>query len=115
MLLYLWKGVNEVKNVRADAKKTFEQEVDWKKFNKVMSNVREYVKFGKDDEPNKYGETKKMIAISDIVESEKEPREADFEWMTEDIMYYCYCLRNYLDCKEAKGGKKPVIVHYIND
>jgi hypothetical protein len=93
----------------------FEQEVDWERFDDVMSNVREYVKFGKDDKPNKYGETKKMIAISDIVEGEKEPREADFEWTQEDIMYYYYCLRNYLDCKEAKGGQKPVIVHYIND
>ncbi len=104
-----------MKKASSDVAKSFEQEINWGRFNEVMHNIEKLVRFGKDDKPNKYGETKKMIAISDIVEGEKEPREADFEWSQEDIMYYYYCLRNYLDCKEANGGKKPVIVHYFND
>lgn len=88
---------------------------NWDRYEEVMGNAPEFVRFGEDDKPNKYGDTKKMLAIYDIVENEKDPDEADFEWDDPSIMFYLYNLRNYLDAKEACGGKKPVIVHYIND
>ncbi len=80
-----------------------------------MENVEQYVRFGEDDVPNKYGDTRKMLAIMKIVEDEQDPDDADFEWTEEDLMYYWYNQENYLETKKAHGGKKPVIVHYIND
>ena len=88
---------------------------NWDRYSDVMQNVEKFVKFGKDDKPNRYGVTRKMSAIHDIVENEKDPDDADFKWSDEDKMYYWYYLDFYNEAKKAHGGNKPVVVHYIND
>ena len=73
------------------------------------------VQFNKRDKPNKYGETRKMIAINDLVESEKTLEDAWFELNEEDKEYYESKKWMYDLLKEANGGKKPIILHYFNE
>ena len=80
-----------------------------------MDHAIELIRSDKDDEPNKYGETKKMCSISFLVENEKDLDEADFEMNDDDEIYYFDTLIMYEGMKKARGEIKPVIVHYIND
>lgn len=88
---------------------------NWDNYGDVMMDTDKYVRYGDDDKPNKYGYTKKMLDILDIVDGEKDPDKADFDWDDASLMYYWFNQNEYLDAKKEHGGKKPVIVHYIND
>ena len=58
---------------------------------------------------------KKMGAISGLVENGMDFNDADFETSDDDWIYYLCEKAEYDAIKEAHGGKKPVVVHYIND
>lgn len=81
----------------------------------VVENATDVIRFNEDDEPNKYGETDKMSAIMWLVENEKDFEDADFETNDDDWVYYLWYKSMYDDMVKARGGKKPVIVHYFND
>jgi len=51
----------------------------------------------------------------ELVEAEKKIWEADFDVDDYDIIYFIISWCDYQEMKKASGGKKPVIVHYIND
>ena len=89
--------------------------IDKSRVQYVMDHADKLIRFGKDDEPNKYGMTKKMLAISDLVENEKDLDDANFDVNGDDEIYYYTTLMFYEDAKKANGDKKPVICHYIND
>lgn len=81
----------------------------------VMENAAKIIRFGEDDKPNKYGETEKMAALNALVENGKDFEDADFETNDDDWIYYAWNKSMYDDMVKANGGKKPVVVHYIND
>ena len=80
-----------------------------------MEECAEKVRYGKDDEPDKYGYTKKMLAILDLIEHDKTLDDADFEPTKDDINYYE--LEKAFDemGKEMNGGKRKHKVRFIND
>lgn len=81
----------------------------------VMENAATVIRFGEDDKPDKYGETNKMSALNYLVENRKNFEDADFETTDDDWIYYAWNKSLYDEMVKANGGKKPVIVHYIND
>ena len=71
------------------------------------------VRFDENDRENKYGETGKMIAINDLIESGKTIEDAWFEVNEEDLQYYKSQKEIWDEIRD--GDELPVIVHYIND
>ena len=61
------------------------------------------VRYGKDDEPDKYGFTKKMHAIWDLVEDEKGIDEGDFKPSEVDKAFYDRYKSLYGWEKEQRG------------
>ena len=88
---------------------------NWSEFSAVLENPAKYVNYEEDDKPNQYGDTRKMLDIYDIVENEKDPDKTKIIWDEPSIMFYWHYWADYEEMKKAKGGNKPVIVHYIND
>lgn len=73
------------------------------------------VRYDAADEPNKYGFTKKMTKIWDLVESDETLEAADFEPTEEDIKYFKYC-KFVSDCaNEGNTGKRKKVIRFFDD
>ena len=76
--------------------------------------VAEKVNFGKDDEPDKYGFTKKMHRIWDLVEAEKPLEAGGFEITDDDREWYEDYKENF-ETKKRISGKKYRFPRYDLD
>lgn len=83
-----------------------------------MTSMAEFAKkvtFGKGDEPDKYGLTKKMHVILDLVDDGKTLEDADFKVTKADEEYYNNS-KMWDDLSTAfNGGKKKKMVRFVND
>jgi len=72
------------------------------------------VQYNENDTPNKYGETKKMQAIWELIYTGKTLDDADFEPTKEDREYYDGKKMCYEAVKRIKGHDFR-FEHFIND
>ena len=80
-----------------------------------MAETAKKVRFGKNDEPDKYGFTKKMHAILDLVDDEKTLEDADFEVNEADKEYYNES-KMWSDLAASfNGGKRKKMERFLND
>lgn len=79
------------------------------------SNATEVVNYGKDDVADKYGQTKKMRDIWELVEDGKTLDDVDWKVTEEDKDYYAHC--KFMDdlLNDGNDGKKRRYAHYFND
>lgn len=73
------------------------------------------VRFDENDKENKYGFTRKMEMIWQLVEAEKTLKDADWEVTPEDEEYYKECKWEYDLVNEGNTGKKKKIIRFFND
>lgn len=69
----------------------------------MWDNVSKSVRYGNDDMPDKYGFTRKMHAIWDLVEAGKSLDEADFKATEADKKFYDSYKINFEREKKARG------------
>ena len=80
-----------------------------------LADTAAKVRFGKEDEPDKYGYTKKMSVIADLADDGKPLTEADFKPNKYDEAYYEEC-KAWADVAAAyNGGKRKKMVRFVND
>lgn len=83
-----------------------------------MVSLGEYAKkvnYGKGDEPDKYGMTKKMHDIHDLVDDGKTLDDADFKVKDADKEYFDE-VKTWDDlCTKFNSGKKKKMVRFVND
>lgn len=70
----------------------------------MWNEVSKKVRYGKDDVPDKYGFTKKMHAIWDLVEDGKGLDEADFKATEADKKFYDSYKSEFDREKKARGA-----------
>lgn len=82
---------------------------------KSIADTAAKVNYGKGDKPDKYGFTKKMHKICDLVYEEKSIEDADFEPTKYDKAYYDECKLMSDIAASLNGGKRKRIVNYVSD
>lgn len=86
---------------------------DGKKFNSyMMDDFAKVVRYGKDDEPDKYGFTKKMHKIWDLVEDEKSLSDADFKATEADKAFYDQ-YKSLYDWEKEQRGRPYKFPRYV--
>ncbi len=76
-------------------------------------NCARTVNFGKADKPDKYGFTKKMHKIMDLVEAGKRLEDGGFEINPDDREYYDAYKSEFEYKKKLNGGKPYRFPRYI--
>ena len=71
--------------------------------NRSRDDYSKLVTYGENDTPNKYGFTKKMNDIWDLVEDEKSPENVEFIVTEADMEFYKHYKWLYDREKEARG------------
>ena len=73
------------------------------------------VRFDENDVENKYGFTRKMTKIWELVENDQTLEDADFIPTAEDVEYYRICKLESDLVNEGNTGKRKKIIRYFND